>query len=239
MHTRAKLATGLIVFLVGLPLGACTGLPSGQGSEPPPTISVTGTGIASSAPDIAVMQVGVQSQGENLPSLIAENLSKINAIRSALEESGVEEKDVQSSNLTVSAQPIYNYDIQLTPTAPGLPTPAPTVTTYFYVVDNTLTITVRDVSRIGDVLTQALGAGSINISSLVFTVSDMSKLEAEAHEKAMADAKARAERLAAAAGVSLDRLMTIGEASRYEPQASPPTGQFQVVYQVSVTYALK
>ena len=122
-------------------------------------------------------------------------------------------------------------------------------------VNNTLNVTVRDLKMVGDVLGKAVGAGANSINGVIFSVSDTAALEAEARDKAMADAKARAEQLARAAGVTLDQPMSINEYTAgpipYEVKAAPAlgvgggetvpvsTGQIQVNLQVTVTYIIK
>jgi uncharacterized protein YggE len=116
---------------------------------------------------------------------------------------------------------------------------------------------VRDLSKVGDALGKAVAAGANSINGVSFTVSDQTALEAEARDKAMADAKARAEQLAKAAGVTLDKPMQISEsfnnpipyavnvraADSAGVAAQNPVpvqaGQIQVNLQVSVTYIIK
>jgi hypothetical protein len=212
-------------------------------SETPHTISVTGSGIAYGTPDLATVQVGVQSRNSDAGLAVDENTSRMKALVAALKELGLEEKDIQTTNFSVYPQ--QDYDPQT-----GQPTGQVT-----YIVDNTVSITVRDLSRVGEVLGQATAAGANNIYGISFGASDPSSLEAEARAKAMADAKARAEQLAQAAGVTLDTPLTISEyisggpipfaldrAALAEGQGAPvpvSAGQLQVNIQVSVTYLIK
>ena len=121
-------------------------------------------------------------------------------------------------------------------------------------VDNSVSVTIRDLTIVGAVLGKATGAGANNIYGISFGVSDPAKLEAEARAKAMADAKARAEQLAQAAGVTLDVPMNISEySSGPMPYAmdskvamgvgggSVPvsSGQLQISLSVNITYIIK
>ena len=244
MTPKFKFTSILLAALIGLlTLSACATPAAGGGAvEQPHTISVTGNGIAYGKPDIAIAQIGVQTRDENPGRAVSENTEKMNAVIAALKELGVEEKDIQTSNFSVYAQ--QNYDTN------GVPTD------YTYVADNTVSVTIRNLSKVGDALGRAVAAGANSIYGVSFTVSDQSALEAEARDKAMADAKARAEQLAAAAGVTLEKPMNISEYS-YGPApvaadvrafaeasggAGPvpvSTGQIQVNLQVSVTYIIK
>ncbi len=244
MTPKSKFTSILFAALIGLlTLSACATPAAGGGAvEQPHTISVTGNGIAYGKPDIAIAQIGVQTRDENPGRAVSENTEKMNAVITALKELGIEEKDIQTSNFSVYAQ--QNYDTN------GVPTD------YTYVADNTVSVTIRNLSKVGDALGKAVAAGANSIYGVSFGVSDQSALEAEARDKAMADARARAEQLAAAAGVTLDQPMNISEYS-YGPApvaadvraieqafggAGPvpvSTGQIQVNLQVSVTYIIK
>jgi len=221
---------------------ACASPATGNAAQQPHTISVNGNGIAYGKPDIAIAQIGVQTRNEDPGKAVDENTTKMNSIMAALQELGIEEKDIQTTSFSVYAQQKYNPD--------GTP-----INEFTYVADNSVSVTIRDLSKVGDVLGKAVSAGANSINGLTFTVSDQSKLETEARAKAMADAKARAEQLAQAAGVSLDAPLTISEyASQPIPYAADvrsvevaaggapvpvSTGQIQVTMQVTVTYIIK
>ncbi|MBI3240685.1 MAG: SIMPL domain-containing protein [Chloroflexi bacterium] len=245
MPHKIKFVSIVLAAIVGLlVLSACgTPLAGGGDQSPSKTVAVTGNGVAFGTPDIAVASVGVQTRNENPGAAVSENTDKMQAIIAALKELGIDEKDIQTANFSVYAQ--QNYDTN------GQPT------NITYVADNTVTITVRDLNKVGDALGKAVAAGANNIYGVSFSVSDQSKLEAEARDKAMADAKARAEQLAKAAGVTLGGPMSISEYTSAPPViyaadvkglaagvgggAPVPvsTGQIQVNLQVSVTYEIK
>ncbi len=248
MNRSIKLTTVIMVALLGLlTLSAC-GAPaaaSGTSQEQPHTISVTGNGVAYGKPDIATAQIGVQSRNADPAQAVDDANTKMNAIVTALKGLGIDEKDIQTTNFSVSAQ----QDVD--------PETGKVKDTFTYVVDNTVSVTVRDLSKVGDVLGKAVGAGANSIYGVNFSVSDQSALEAAARDKAMADAKARAEQLAKAAGVTLDKPMTISEYSSgpipytADYKSAPAlgvggggpvpvsTGQIQVNLQVSVIYIIK
>jgi uncharacterized protein len=250
MNRTLRLVSVLAVGLVGLlALSACAAPAGAQNTgtnqEQPHTISVTGSGVAYGKPDIATMQIGVQSRNADPAQAVDDATAKMNAIMTALKGLGIDEKDIQTTNFSVSAQQDVDPDT-------GKPKD-----TFTYQVDNTVTVTVRDLSKVGEALGKAVGAGANNIYGVSFTVSDQSALEAEARDKAMADAKARAEQLAKAAGVTLDVPMSINEYSSgpipytADYKAAPAlgvggggpvpvsTGQIQVNLQVNVTYIIK
>ena len=246
MNRTIKVVSILMSALLGLAVLTGCVAPAAPAqpasSQPSHTISVTGNGLAYGAPDIAVAQIGVQSRNPDPAAALDDANAKMTAILAALKELGVADKDIQTSDFSVYAQ--QDIDSQSGQ-------PKGTIT---YIVDNTVSITMRDLTKVGQVLGKVVAAGANNIYGVSYTVSDQSKLEAEARDKAMADAKARAEQLAKAAGVTLDQPMTISEYSN-GPQlgmradlaksaaggSSVPvsSGQIQVSLQINITYLIK
>lgn len=244
MNRSIKLTTALMAALVGvLTLSACAAPAAGTTPEQPHTVTVNGNGVAYGKPDVAAVQIGVQSRDADPARAVEDANAKMASIMTALTGLGIDEKDVQTTNFSVSAQQDFDPET-------GQPK-----NTFTYIVDNTVSVTVRDLGQVGEVLGQSVGAGANSIYGVSFSVSDMSALEAEARNKAMADAKARAEQLAQAAGVTLDQPLTISEFSSGPiPYAADyriaeavgggapvpvSTGQVQINLQVSVTYLIK
>lgn len=247
MFRSIKVTSVLMLAVVGmLTLSACAAPAAANQqaatNDQPRTISVSGNGISYSKPDIAVAQVGVETHGSDPSQVVSDNTTKMTALVAALKKLGIDDKDIQTSNFSVYAQQNYDND--------GKPTD------FTYVADNIVTITVRDLTKVGDTLAQAVDAGANNISGISFSVADQTALEGEARDKAMADAKTRAEQLAKAAGVTLGAPISISENFSTPPvplnfnvrdagsavaQASVPVsgGQVQVNLQVNVTYAIQ
>lgn len=246
MNSKSTLTGLLLVAFLGLfVLSACASPVGAQtASEQPHTISVTGSGIAYGKPDIAVASVGVQSRHPDAGQAVTENSQKMDAVIAALKALGIAEEDIQTTNFSVYVQQDFKGEGQ----------PA----SFTYVADNTVTITVRDLNKVGDVLGDVVAAGANNIYGVSYSVSDFSTLESAARQKAMADAKARAEQLAQNAGVTLDQPMTISEftsgpipfavdgrggfggAVAQDLAAVPvSSGQIQVTMQINVTYIIK
>ncbi|MCC7362277.1 MAG: SIMPL domain-containing protein [Anaerolineales bacterium] len=246
MIRPTRTMVGLALAALGLlTAAACAAAPAaaqtGVPADTPRTISVTGTGTAYGAPDVATVQVGVQTRSENAGQAVNDNSTRVAALIAALKALGIAEKDMQTTNFSVYVQ--QNYDPQT-----GRP-----LETIYYQVDNTLNVTVRDTSRLGDVLTGAVDAGANSIYGVSFSVADPAALQGQARELAVANARERAEQLAAAAGVTLDVPLSISEVS-YVAQpvyaardmamaegAPVPvqTGQIQVDLQVNITYTIK
>lgn len=246
MFTLKRFQSAALAGVLGLSLLTACATPIATGGEPGQTkntIAVSGNGQAFGRPDLATIQIGVQSNGPDLSQVLAQNNQRADAILAALKALGIEEKDLQTSNFSVNPQ--RDYD----------PATGRQKDTTTYYVDNALTVTVRDLSKLSAVLTGAIEAGANNVYGISFGVADPAALEAEARTQAMADARARAEQLAKAAGVTLGGPITISEsfnvappvpfafdrAAAAEVAASVPVaaGQLQVSIQVSVAYEIR
>src|SRR5262245_45990296 len=145
MNRQLKLVSGFLVATVGLAaLTGCAGAQPAAANDGTTehTVSVTGSGTAYGQPDIATIQVGVQTRNADAGTSVSENTDKMDAITAALKAMGIADKDIQTTNFSVSGQ--QDYD------ANGQPTGAVT-----YYVDNTVSITVRDLTTLGAVLGQA------------------------------------------------------------------------------------
>lgn len=246
MLTLKRLPSAVLTGVLGLSLLTACAAPVATGSEPGQTrntISVSGSGQAFGRPDLATVQIGVQSAGPDLGQTLAQNNQRADAILAALKALGIEDKDLQTSNFSIYPQ--RDYD-------PQTGQPKDTIT---YSVDNTLSVTVRDLNKLSSILSEAVAAGANQIYGISFGVADPAGLEAEARAKAMADARARAEQLAKAAGVTLGSPISISESFNVAPPvpiafdravaaeaaAAVPisTGQLQVSIQVNVAYEIR
>ena len=166
---------------------------------PPPAISVSGEATVSVAPDQAQIDGGVTSDGKTAREASEANNAAMGKVLLALKGAGIEEKDYQTSRL--SLQPQY---------APNRTGSSPITG---YRASNRVTIRVRDVAKVANVIDVLVGAGANDIGAINFTVSQASKHLDEAREKAIADARRKAEIFARAAGVTLGEPIRISEES--------------------------
>ena len=165
-------------------------------TQPSRSMSVSGTGRVSLVPDIATINVGVHTEADNVKDALDENTAQANAISRTLQDLGVAEKDVQTSNFNV--YPADRYDPM-----------TGQIQSRYFVVDNTVTVIVRDLSTLGDVLTAVVDVGANNIYGITFDVEDRDAAVAEASQLAIEDARAKAQEIADAAGVELGDLLNI------------------------------
>jgi uncharacterized protein len=166
-------------------------------SDFPSAISVTGEATVSVPPDVAQVDGGVTSEAKTAREASDANNVAMAKVLSALKGAGIAEKDYQTSRL--SLQPQY---------APNRPGPSPIVG---YRASNHVTIRVRDVTKIANVIDTLVGAGANEIGGINFMVSQASKLLDDARAQAVADARRKAEIYAKAAGVTLGAPLSISE----------------------------
>jgi len=231
------LVSALILILV---LSACG--PSTQTIAR--TLTVSGNGTVYLTPDIAYIYVGVHTDDADLATAVSENNTQAQALVDALKKAGVAGVDIQTSNFSVYTNSNGGID-KMTGQAIANGT--------YYSVDNTVYVTVRDLTHLGSLLNAAVGAGANSINSITFDVADKTAAQAQARQKAMDNAAALAGELAQTAKVSLGAIQTItysdntysyygmvGGGGASAPNASVPIqpGQTQVSVSVSVTYAI-
>lgn len=163
-------------------------------------LTVNGTGTVDIQPDIAMIHVGVSSKDENVTDALDENTSKANAIKQTLLDLGVAEEDIQTSNFN-----LYPQQQQSMPATPEEPAESQTV----FVVQNTVSITVRELNSLGEILAAVVDEGANTINGINFSLEDASAAIAEARRKAIADAEEQAQAIAEAAGVQLGEITSI------------------------------
>lgn len=167
-------------------------------------VTVGGDATVSVAPDAAVIRIGVTSIGKTAREASEANAQKMTAVFAAIKDTGIAERDIQTSRLSVQPQ----YDPSKTGTARLLG----------FQVTNQVTVKIRDIDKVPAVLDRAIAAGANEMSGIEFVVTEQSKLLDQARDDAIADARRKAELYAKAAGVKLGPVVAITE----EGSAGPP-----------------
>ena len=191
------------LVLIGL-LAACAPAAVPASSENVRSIVTSGTGRVSIVPDIASINIGVRTEAELVTEALEGNTAQANAISSVLQELGIAEEDIQTSNFNI--YPTERYD-PMTGRVEGR----------YFVVENMVNVTVRDLGSLGEVLSAVVEAGANNIYGISFDVEDRDAAVAEALELAIADAQTKAQSIAEAAGVELGELIHISVSSGGSP----------------------
>lgn len=254
---RIAVITVLSVCALFLAVEAIGGIKSwhdrGTNTANIPSISVSGEGEAFAIPDIATFNYSVTEEGKTVKEAQDKATTKTNAALDYLKKSGVDEKDIKT--IAYNVNPKYEYQTKVCPVNSYCPG-GKQVQTGFE-VSQTIEVKVRDTTKAGDILS---GIGSLevqNVSGLQFTTDDETKIQAEAREKAIADAKAKAEVLAHDLGVHLVRISSFQESNSGTPRplfydsmakgavanesVAPalPTGQNKYTSNVTITYEIR
>ena len=187
-------------------------------------IWVSGQGSITMEPDLAILNLGVETMEKTVVEANGAAANAMDAIMKSLDASGVEERDIQTHNFNV--RPQYEW-IEVNEN--GLITSRRELVGYE--VSNSLTAKIRDLDSVGDVIDSVIAAGgdATRFDGLRFTVEDDSELMSELREKAVMDAMAKAEQIANVAGVSLGSLgyITDSPVSSYGPD---PYARMEMAY---------
>ncbi|MFN4157496.1 MAG: SIMPL domain-containing protein [Gemmobacter sp.] len=196
----------VLVALVTLPIAAWS-LPA-RADTPPlaalPQITVTGEGRVDAAPDLAMVTVGVTTHAATASEALDANSVALATVLANLRAAGIAERDLQTSGFSLN--PVWsNYASDRAPRIEG------------FQAANILTARVRALDGLGKVLDAAVKDGANTLNGLTFGVDDPAPLMDAARQRAVADARRRAELLAGAAGVKLGRVLTITEGGQAAP----------------------
>jgi uncharacterized protein YggE len=185
--------------------------PAAIAAEPvQPRIVVSGEGTASVAPDMAVIALGVTRDAATArEALDAANAAMADVI-AAMKRQEIADRDLQTSNFSVN--PVYAYP------KPEDRDQAPRITGYQ--VNNTLTVRLRDIGKVGAVLDEAVTLGVNQGGGITFTNDDPAATLTEARIAAVKDAMDKARTLAEAAGVGLGGVLEMTEQT-YNAQPMP------------------
>ena len=205
---------------------------------PLPSITVVGSGTASARPDSAEITTGVVTQSTTAAQALAQNSASMDKVQKAAAALGIAEKDIQTANISVAPQ-----WRQARPD--GQPSEI-----IGYVVSNQIRVKVRDLVVLGRLLDELVSQGANAVGSIHFSVADPAPVLDQARQKAMADARRKADVYANAAGVKLGHVLSISESApglpRFEGQrvlassavpVAPGEQEFQA--SVSITYAIE
>jgi len=165
------------------------------------TITVSADGKVNAAPDIAIIELSVVTQGKTVKQVLNDGNKKMTAVVDAVKKQDVNKEDIMTSQYSLN--PEYIYPDRMTPQISG------------YRLYQSITVKVRDIKNVEDVLDAGLAAGSNQVGQLRFDIDDTSKVKKEAREIAFAKAKGKAKEMADAAGVKLGKVVTFSEGYDY------------------------
>ncbi len=204
------------------------------------TVSFTGEGKVKATPDTAKVEIGLITEGKDSISVQNENSSKMNAVIKFLKEQKISGEDIKTSAYSLS--PKYEYNKGKS-------------TLIGYILNQALTVTVRDLNKIGEILDGAVSNGANQINSISLFVDKPEELKNKAREDAVKQAKEKASAASKIAGFRLGRVIgfnenTFGEPPMYyeamgkgggvvssAPQIEP--GSQEIKINVTLTYLIK
>jgi uncharacterized protein YggE len=165
-----------------------------------PTLTANGEGIVYATPDIAIVSIGVTTQGANAAEALSANSADLSKVIDTIRGEGVDDKDIGTSGLSI--RPVYEK-----PAKDAEQTEAPKI--IGYTVSNEVRVTIRNLESSGSILDKVVSAGANQMNGIAFDNADRSASQDEAIKAAIADAKRKAEIMAEAAGVKLKRIVNI------------------------------
>jgi hypothetical protein len=202
-------------FLVGAAVAAVAIVvaPYAQAQQPPAQaearVIVVGEGSVHVAPDYAQIRGGVTTKGKTVKEATDANSKLMAAVTAALLNAGIAQADIQTAQFSI--QPIY---------APPQPQAEPKLVGYS--VSNQVTVTVRALGKVSEILDRMVDAGVTDVGNVAFLHSDPAKALDQAREAAVADARRKAELYARASGFTLGRVVWLTEGSALTPPGPMP-----------------
>jgi uncharacterized protein len=202
LQAAALLAAGLALGAVAM-TAAAQSLP-GYGIPADATlVSVSAHGEASRAPDIATLSAGVVTQAADAQAATRANAAQMEQVMAAIRRAGIAERDIQTSG--VSVHPQYRHVRDAEPAISG------------YQASNTVSIKVRDIARVGQVMDALVASGANQVHGPGFDIDDRDAVQDEARRAALEKAQARAAMYAQALGLRVRRIVSISEGGGMGP----------------------
>lgn len=202
-------------------------------------LSLVGNGSVESVPDMATINLGVVAEAKTAADALAENSAATTDVLQSVVAAGIEKRDMQTSGLSLS--PNWNNRSSSSNSAPKI---------VGFIAHNQITIRVRELSGLGEILDTVVQSGATNFNGLSFGLQNPAPLMDKARINAVADAKRKAVLYADAAGVELGEILEITESGGASPRpmmmqemarsAVPiAEGEVSIRASVNVVFAIK
>ena len=217
----------------------------GKEAEVKNTISVSGTGEIWAKPDLALIDFSVVGEKKTVIEAMAENTKKMNSVIEAIKSQGVEEKDLKTTNFSISPRYEWYEKSEIYPAGKRV--------LVGYEVNQTLQVKIRDLTKIGNIIQVATEAGANQVGDLRFMIDKQDELKSQARKEAIEKAKVMAKEIAGQLGVKLVKITNFSEnatapipypyfmeramgGGAETPQIQ--TGENKIEVQVSITYEI-
>ena len=251
VRIKSLLTISLVLVLALVGLVGCTSegtngieLPSGLRiniNSQQEGLWVNGHGEVNAAPDIAILQLGISAQRASVAEAQSEAVTAMDKVMTALKQGGVADKDIQTQYFSIQQVTRWDQDKQQE-------------IVIGYRVSNMVVAKIREIAKTGSIIDTVAEAGGdlIRIDNISFSIDDPSQYRKEARDKAMADARTKAEQLASLSGVKLGKPTYISESISYpvypstvrmaEAAPAPVTpispGEMKISLDIQVVYAI-
>lgn len=169
------------------------------------SISISGHGEVRAVPDLAVISIGVTTQGNAAREALDANTKAMKTLLDTLKKAGVDARDMATSNFSVGPRLDYGNNNGQLPKVVG------------YDVNNMVTLTVRKIEDLGELLDVAVSTGSNTINGISFSISKPDAMLTDARKAAVLDARSKAQTYAAAGGFKLGNVVNVSEGTAYQP----------------------
>lgn len=208
------------------------------------TVSFSGEGKVVAKPDMAKVQLSIVTDAPTSKAAQDENSKKSKAVTDYLKKQDIDDKDIKTTGYNIYPQ--YKY-----PQYGG----QPTITGYQ--VNQSVEVKIRDLDKVSNILDGIVAAGTNQVNNLSFEIDEPEKLKAEAREKAIEDAKKKANELEGQLGINLGKIVNFSENTGGYPipiymtaevdgrggvgggGPTVPTGENEIVVNVTITYQIK
>lgn len=178
----------------------------------PREITVSAEGKVFAKPDIALVKLGITTEGWEIKTVVKENTEKMKAVLKEVKNLGIEEKDIQTTRYNLT--PRYEWTKEGQRIFKG------------YVLEQEVRVKIRNFEKIGEIMEKATEKGANLIGDLSFTIDDPEVVREKAREEAIKRAKTKAEKIATQTGIKLKKLINV-----YEDYAYPvPTTEMMKDY---------
>ena len=194
------LAGVLAVLAAAAPAALAQSAP-GEAQFADTTLDLSASGEVSVAPDMATITLGVTNQAPSADQALRDNAEAMNRAVAALRAGGIEARDIQTSSLSLNPQ--YVYLQNQPPKLSG------------YEASNQVSVTVRDLARLGPAVDAVVGAGATNVSQISFGLKSRTPAENTARLAAVKALQDKAALYADATGYHIRRLVNLSEGASY------------------------
>jgi uncharacterized protein len=204
MEKTGRFVNGLLILIALAMFNGKALAQDGPDRNPRPSIRATGEAIVTAKPDQAQIDLGVVTQAQNAQDAASQNAQRLEAVISALRKALGQGTDIKSVGYSLS--PNYRY-----PERGG----QPTITGY--TASNIIQVKTTDLAQVGKVIDTAIQAGANNIQALRFMLKDEQAARTQALREAALKARAKADALASALGLKIQRVLFVEESAQSAP----------------------